>query len=528
MTDTRHVFISYSHHDGRSFADILYTKLESEQIPVWMDVHSIGAGVNWPPFIQEALDTAACVLSVLTPDAIKSSQIQGEQLHTIDKKVSLISVIAEKCEVPYFLKPFHYIDFTDPDTQSIQFEYLIKQLRQILGNFNPLKDNLKAEKNRIKKEAKTPPHPKAVGLHLSSIIDYFEDREKQLKAISKQLAEPATRIVSVIGPGGRGKTALVSKLLNDLEKNRWPHIVGKTDTKPVDGILYLSTTTNGISLEQLYRGCIEMIGGEEAKILQNVWKGPTKPITKISKLLESLNRKTYVILMDNLEDLLVIGSKTTETAGNVIDADIREFFVQSLKQPNQSRLLITSREPLIFGGMDEVHNKEVPLTDGLPNKNAIAMLRKLDPNGYYGLKKASYSQLIRVVQRVQGDPRALEVFAGWVKDNRSRPLKIVIDEFIKLSKTTEELIRNNYKRLDENTRQVLEALAVLEKPVPIVAVHYLLKGIVPSVEVDAIMMRLLNIHMVYVVDEPNKLMALNPVDRAIIYGELLKEAGGKE
>ncbi len=529
MTDTRHVFISYSRHDGRAFAETLYTTLKREQIPVWMDIHSIGAGENWAHAIQKALETGACVLSVLTPDAILSSQVQGEQLHTIDKNVSLISVIAEKCEVPYFLKPFNYIDFTNPDTHATQFEYLISQIRQILEGSNPLQENLNAEKERVEQEVvKAPPPVKAVGPYLSSTIAYFQDREKQLKAISERLAEPASRIVSVIGPGGRGKTALVSKLLADLEKNRWPHVDENTDTRPVDGILYLSTTTNGINLEQLYRGCIEMIGGEEAQSLQNVWEGPNKPATKISKLLEFLNRKTYIILMDNLEDLLAIRPTATGTAGNVIDEDVREFIIQSLKQPNQSRLLITSREPLIFSGTDEVFNHEIPLTEGLPDDDAIAMLRTLDPNDFYGLKNAGRDQLIEVVRQVQGDPRALEVFAGVVKDNRFQSLKTVIDDFFKFPLTTEKLIQNGYKRLDEKARRVLEALAVFERPVPLVAVQYVLDGILTETEVTSIMMRLLHIHMVHIADEEHKLVALNPVDRVFIYSQLPEEEGEGE
>lgn len=71
---------------------------------------------------------------------------------------------------------------------------------------------------------------------------------RECENIGELLAVPGAWLVSVIGPGGMGKTALVSKVLRDLEKNRWPH----TDDIPLDGIVYLSTRTAGISLERLF------------------------------------------------------------------------------------------------------------------------------------------------------------------------------------------------------------------------------------------------------------------------------------
>ena len=77
---------------------------------------------------------------------------------------------------------------------------------------------------------------RVVGLRPDSARD-FRDREVECQRISALLADSSTRLISVIGQGGMGKTALVCKVLDDLEHGRPPVTV---DGRPVDGIAYLS------------------------------------------------------------------------------------------------------------------------------------------------------------------------------------------------------------------------------------------------------------------------------------------------
>ena len=99
-------------------------------------------------------------------------------------------------------------------------------------------------------------------------VEHFKDRVRECEKIGELLASSSTRLVSVIGHGGMGKTALASKVLRDLERHRWPHT---DDDIPLDGIVYLSTRTAGISLERLFLGCAKLLGGESEKRLNAAW-----------------------------------------------------------------------------------------------------------------------------------------------------------------------------------------------------------------------------------------------------------------
>jgi hypothetical protein len=133
-----------------------------------------------------------------------------------------------------------------------------------------------------------------VGRRPLGTVDYFKNRQREQETIGQLLAEPTTRLVSVIGHGGMGKTALASKVLRDLEKHRWPH----TDEDiPLDGIVYLSTRTAGISLERLFLDCAKMLSGDIEKRLNAIWtNSKLETEDKISDLLKALKNGVYVIL----------------------------------------------------------------------------------------------------------------------------------------------------------------------------------------------------------------------------------------
>ncbi len=528
MSNGKHIFISYARKDGFTFAD----KLRKDLLPqhtVWMDVYSIPDGSDWTSEIQKALETALCVLSVMTPEAANSAQVKSELLHTIDKKIPVIPLIAIPCEIPYFLKVYNHIDFTGEASYEIQLERLSVRINQLEGRAAPFVDeDINKERERVSEEAKQKPPDSGVriaGMRVSSSPDHFKDRKDQLRELSQRLAQPATRVMSIIGPGGRGKTALASKLLADLEQNQWSHLQEDNlaeQPQPITGIIYLDgTQEDKLGLANIYEACIEIADSEASEILKNVWQSPISIEKKIERLLDFLGQGIYIILLDNLEDSLLKQPVFLDTGGNLRDPDLAQFFAMSLRAPRSARLLITSRDPVLFSPNDQAHDYQIGLNRGLPPDDAIAMLHALDPNGFYGLHLAENQQYLDdIVRKVEGDPRALEVFAGIVKDNRLKPLSQIVNDFFTFEVTTRSLIENGYKRLDENARRVMEALAVLEKPVPVIAVEYVLQPFVAKIDVEAIIARLIHIHMVDLVDRQRILITLNPVDRAYIYSQL--------
>jgi tetratricopeptide (TPR) repeat protein len=354
---------------------------------------------------------------------------------------------------------------------------------------------------------------RAVGQPPLDVVDYFRDRQRDLNRIRQLLAEPTNRLVSVIGHGGMGKTALACKVLRDLERHRWPHTGQEV---PVDGIVYLSTRTAGISLERLFLDCAKLVGGEEQERLNAVWTNPQLEIEdKIARLLEALSEGRYVILMDNLEDLL-------DDQGKLTDEDLRLFFEQSLMASQGAQLMVTSRVALAFRREVMRFDQQVKLLEGLPTNDGMALLRELDPNGDYGLRDAPEEQLAEAVELAHGVPRALEVLAGILASDPFATLDDVVETFYEQQDVVQALIEENYKRLDREARRVVEVLAVFKKPVPPLAIDYLLEPFAPGLDVPSVVRRLTRTNIVSV-DRAAKTVVLHPLDQDYAYCQLPDE-----
>ena len=163
-------------------------------------------------------------------------------------------------------------------------------------------------------------------------------------------------------------------------------------------------------------------------------------------------------------------------------------------------------------------DKQVPLTKGLSTEDGVAMLRELDPNGLFGLRNLKDDQLARAVDRVHGVPRALEVLAGIKRDQRLRSLDSILGAFYQES-LVEELIREGYRRLDAGERHVIDALAVLGRPVPAVAVEFMVAPSCPGVNVDALLGRLIDIYMV-TFQSADGLLSVDAIDQDYALSQL--------
>ena len=375
-----------------------------------------------------------------------------------------------------------------------------------------IKSGLDEQRQHIVRESEleqSKPGQRVVGQRLLDVGYFFKGRSKEQSELSRLLAEPSTHVVSIIGRGGVGKTALASKILTDLEQGHWPHT---EDPLPVDGIVYLSTRTAGITLERIFLDCARMLGGKQEEALKKTWgNGHMKIEDKIQSLLEALGEGLYVVLLDHVDDLL-------DDEGEITDEEVRAFFEISLATPQSARLLVTSRIPLAFRREAQRFDKRVALWEGLSVQEGVAMLRELDPGGEAGLRDAPDEQLARAVDRVHGIPRALEVLAGIVADDPLTSLEDVLQRFYQYEDVADELIKEGYKRLDDRSRRVMEALAIFGRPVPSPALDFLLQPFMPALDTPGIVRRLIRAQMVLVTRE-TRMLSLHPFDQDYIYSQ---------
>jgi tetratricopeptide (TPR) repeat protein len=348
---------------------------------------------------------------------------------------------------------------------------------------------------------------RVVNLRPLDVTHTFKDRLREVQALCAHLADSSVRLVSVVGRGGMGKTALVSRVLADLE-------AGETSAVSVDGILYLSARSTGLGLERIYADVGRLLGEPAAGRLAARWANPDTPLAaKVEFLLERLQDGLYVILIDNLEDAL------TED-GDIAEDGLRLFVERCLVQPGGARLVVTSREEVRLPAAALHGARCILLRDGLPVDDAMALLRDLDPQGELGLGDAPKAHLRRAAQLTCGIPRALELLAGILQEDPTLRLPNLLDDARLFGdQVVERLAAEGHRRLEKQEQRVMEALAVFDRPAGATAVAYLLHPWHPGLDVRAALRRLARGYFVSV-NRASGEYSLHPLDREYAYRQL--------
>jgi len=109
------IFISYSHDDKR-FVDMLAKQLVRHHVNVWLDRWELNIGDSILEKVQEAIDESSALLVVLSKSSVKSEwckkEISGGLLKELEeRRVFILPVLLEDCEVPLFARGKLYADF---------------------------------------------------------------------------------------------------------------------------------------------------------------------------------------------------------------------------------------------------------------------------------------------------------------------------------------------------------------------------------------------------------------------------------
>ena len=217
----------------------------------------------------------------------------------------------------------------------------------------------------------------------------FLGRERELEDLGQLIADPQCRCISLVGPGGMGKTRLA---LQAAEQHAHEFAQGAA-------FIPLASV-----------GSIETVIPAFATAIQFALNGPTDPKVQ---LFNYLREKQMLLVVDNVEHLL------GEAPGN---ATIANLFVEFLQQDARVKLLVTSREALnlqeewLFEVQGLSFPKEEP-TDGLGEFEAVALFiqraRRVRPG--LVLDAEDKTGAVRLCRLVGGMPLAIELAATWVR-----------------------------------------------------------------------------------------------------------------
>lgn len=110
-------FISYSHAD-KAFVNKLAIALVERKRNVWLDKWEMSVGESLIDKIQDAIQDASGLLVVLSKASVESNwckkELNGGLIRELDeRRILVLPVLIEECDIPMFLREKMYADFRD-------------------------------------------------------------------------------------------------------------------------------------------------------------------------------------------------------------------------------------------------------------------------------------------------------------------------------------------------------------------------------------------------------------------------------
>lgn len=349
-------FISYSRVDAEDFARRLADQLVAgpPTYPVWLDVRDLQPVGDWDTLIRDALQACGGVLFVMTADSVQDHSVsKSEWVWALKYKKPVIPLRVEaEAELPFRLASRQFLDF------SGGFNAGLARLRNYLGSvgsprwvLQDLRDQLaEAERElprtgpeqrprirqdidelrrRIGEQERLVADPGAAARRTQERITagmerqrqperpevapararfvnqppvaappYFQDRRVESELIGEFLAGDE-RIVTVVGRGGVGKTAVVCRLLKALEGGRLPDDLGELD---VDGIVYLSPSgAHLVSFPNFFDDLCRLLPDEAGGRLRQAYREPHQTPTELMRALLDAFPSGRVIVLQSTQ-----------------------------------------------------------------------------------------------------------------------------------------------------------------------------------------------------------------------------------
>jgi len=329
----------------------------------------------------------------------------------------------------------------------------------------------------------------------------YVGREKEQMEIKRLIGEGA-RLISIYGRGGVGKTALACKVLDDLSQ-----------TGEFGGMVYLSATTTGISPGRIISDFKKLL--PELASIDMTASGKRALVERITALMDALTGGTYILLLDNLEDLQKPGTH------ELTDEELLTFFQVVLTQQSGLRIIITSRYPLTLPRSAKLAERLVPLDEGLSEGDAVQLLLNCDPDRLTDLHQTDAGRLRHIARKTRGFPRALQAVAGLLMEDQLLTVdELIADESLFSDEIERVFVENAIERLGEDAVRVMEVIALFRVPVGQDGIEAVLSPFVDDTStIRPILNRLIRAFFVFY-NRQTRQFSLHPIDRAYCYARI--------
>jgi GTPase SAR1 family protein len=272
----------------------------------------------------------------------------------------------------------------------------------------------------------------------------FYGRTNELATLEKWLLNEQSRLVTLLGMGGIGKTALIVKFV-ESNQEQFEAIIWKS-------LRYIPT------LEDLLCELILALSDQQTSDLS------TGVNSRLLQLLDCLRKRRCLLVFDNFESVLWDGYLQQEVSksGTVTYRAGYEIYGELIRRiaelPHQSTVILISREK----------PKEIVSLEGR------APIRSLQLNGLGAieaseiLKSKGLSGEERwetLISLYRGNPLALNIVSATIQDLFNNNVQDFLNQNTLVITGFADIIEQQFKRLSDLEKQVVYWLAIHYQPV---------------------------------------------------------------
>ena len=220
--------------------------------------------------------------------------------------------------------------------------------------------------------------------NLTLQLTSFVGREKEMADIIHLLKK--ARLVTLIGPGGTGKTRLSIQVANEIV-GEYPEGVWIVELAPIlDPLLIPRTTAMAIGLRD----------------------EPHRPV--LDMLCDYLREKKMLILLDNCEHLV-------EACAQMADSILRACPQIHILATSRETLGITGESLYLVPSMTLPDRQDLPAIELLSQYEAVSLFvdRATAAVPIFALTNENASSIVQICQQLDGIPLAIELAAGKIR-----------------------------------------------------------------------------------------------------------------